>query len=115
MDRLSPKSARLLIAVIAALAIAASLTVGEAGAKARICTPVTVRVQGNDFTYPVKVLKGKVSCKVARSTLKHFIGKSSSPHGWACFRGHGADKWAAKCASTGKSHKTIQASNPIAG
>jgi hypothetical protein len=111
MDRLP----RLLVVEIAALALSASLTVADAGAKARPCKPVTVRVGGNDFTYPVKVLKGNVSCKVARSALKHFIGKSSSPRGWACFRGHSADKFAAKCVSTGRSHKTIQAYNPIAG
>jgi hypothetical protein len=100
--------------VIAALALCVSLTVSEAGAKPRTCTPVTVRVYGNDFSYRVKVLKGQVSCKVARSTLKHFIAKSSNPRGWACFRGHSADKWAAKCSSTGKALKTIQASGPIA-
>ena len=105
----------LLVAVVAALAKSVSLTVADAGAKAHACKPVTVRVGGNDFTYPVKVLKGNVSCKVARSTLKRFIAGSSSPRGWACFRGHSADRFAAKCASTGRSHKTIQASNPIAG
>ena len=108
MDRLP----RLLVVVIAALALSASLTVAAAGAKARSCKPVTVRVGGNDFTYPVKVLKGNVSCKVARSALKHFIGKSSSPRGWACFRGHSADSAATSIpsASTG----TGTSSAPVA-
>jgi hypothetical protein len=107
--------ARLLAAVVAALALSVSLTVTSAGAKARSCKPVTVRVQGNDFTYPVRVLKGRVSCKVARSTLKHFIGSGASPHGWACFRGHGSDNFAATCASTRTPTRQIRANNPIAG
>ncbi|HEY7633764.1 MAG TPA: hypothetical protein VH817_23900 [Thermoleophilaceae bacterium] len=105
----------LLLAVVAAFVLSVSLTVSDAGAKRHSCKAVSVHFSGSGtFKYPVKVLKGSVSCGTARTTLKHFIAKGSAPRGWTCFRGHGQDAWAATCATGSAAHprKEIRAYNP---
>jgi hypothetical protein len=107
----------LLTALIATFAIFA-LSAGGATAKSHKCSNLTVRISGSDFTYPVRVMKGSVTCKTAKSKLKGFIKTGNQPRGWQCFRGHGGDNWAATCVvvgSGGHTRKQIRAYNPIAG
>jgi hypothetical protein len=107
----------LLNVLVATFAIFA-LSAGGAAAKSHKCPNVTVRLSGSDFTYPVRVMKGSVSCRTARSTLKGFIKTGNQPRGWQCFEGHSGQNWAATCVvvnSSGHTRKQIRAYNPIAG
>ena len=67
---------------------------------------MNIRISGSDFTYPVRVMKGSVSCKTARSTLKGFIKSGNQPRGWQCFDGHSGQNWAATCVVVGSGGHT---------
>jgi hypothetical protein len=107
----------LLTLLVATFAIFA-LSAGGAAAKSHKCSNLTVRISGSDFTYPVRVMKGSVTCRTAKSTLKGFIKSGNQPRGWECFDGHSGQNWAATCVVVGANNKTrkqIRAYNPIAG
>jgi hypothetical protein len=106
----------LLMLVVATFAIYLFST-GGAAAKSRTCANVTVHFSTGDQTYPVKVLKGRVSCRTARSTLRHFIRSGNPQRGWQCFDGHSGQNWAATCFVGNAQHvrKQVRAYNPIAG
>ena len=98
---------------IALLLAVASLLLfaGEAAARppAKACGTVTARLGGNDFTYRVRVVSGRVTCRNARLVLRGFIAKAVTPRGWFCARGHSKDAWAASCARTAAPRATIRA------
>lgn len=100
----------LLVLSLYALALALGLASGAAGA-ARSCASVDVKFLGGGTSrYPVKVLKGGVSCTRARAVLKHFTATGRPSRRWFCAVGHGGDTWAATCATVSK--KTVRAYNP---
>lgn len=96
------KSFRGAVAVAAAalLVYAAGAAAGAspAAASARSCGSITLRLGGNDFSYRVRVVSGKVTCDAARRVTRVFILRATRPRGWFCTRGHGGDRWAASCA-----------------
>ena len=85
--------------------------VPSASAKRKLCSAITA----DGHSYPVRVLKGDVSCTTARTTLKRYIIKFSAPKGWTCYYGHGQDVWAAGCIKGSEQHPTvfIRAYNPV--
>jgi hypothetical protein len=93
------------------IAVALLVLAAPASGKRKFC----LAVAANGYSYPVRVLKGDVSCKTARSTLKHYIIEFTAPRGWTCFRGHGQDVWAATCIKGGEVHPSvfIRAYNPV--
>jgi hypothetical protein len=107
-----------LLTIVAATLAIFGLSAGGAAAKSHKCSNLTVRISGSDFTYPVRVMKGSVRCRTARSTLKGFIKSGNQPRGWQCFDGHSGQNWAATCVVVGSgvhTRKQIRAYNPIAG
>lgn len=93
----------------------AALSTGRAQAKTRFCLAVTVHYRGaGDYTYPVRILKGSVSCRVARRTLKRYMASARQQPSWRCFLGHGQDIWSATCITGSERHprKEIRAYNP---
>jgi hypothetical protein len=80
--------------VLAAFALLAALLVPGAGsAKTVGCGPI----QAHGARYTVRIERGLPGCEVARTTLKTFIATARAPRRWVCFRGHGAQRWAAAC------------------
>jgi hypothetical protein len=96
--------------VLALLAAALLVPASPAVAKRKLC----LAVSADSKSYPVRVLKGDVSCMTARSTLKRYIIKFTAPKGWTCFRGHGQDIWAVTCIKGSEAHPSvlIRAYNP---
>jgi len=84
---------RVLLVVAAAAALAASAP-GAASSKPLSCGVVSV----NGARYLVRVEQGSMACADARAGIRGFIATASAPPQWACFRGHGAQRWAAACA-----------------
>jgi hypothetical protein len=115
-DKFRRETSRLLLALLLGAAIVAGmLNTSSAQAKRRFCLAVTVHFQGaGDYTYPVRIIKGVVSCRTARRTLKRFIAEARQAHGWTCFRGHGQDIWSATCVtgSERRPRSEIRAYNP---
>jgi hypothetical protein len=99
---------RLLLVLLVAVML---LPTSSASAKRKLCRAVSA----DGYSYPVRVLKGSVSCTTARSALKHYIIKFEPPKGWTCFRGHGQDVWAASCIKGNETHPSqfIRAYNPV--
>lgn len=84
---------RVLAAVIvatAALSIAAS---APAATQARTCGSVTA----SGHRYRVVVEQGKIPCTIAVPAMRTYLVTLTRPRGWACFLGHGGDRWAAAC------------------
>ena len=96
----------LLLAVASLLFLA-----GEASARphAAACGTITARLGGNDFTYRVRVVSGRVTCRNARLVLRGFIAHAVRPRGWFCTRGHSKDAWAASCARVAAPRATVRA------
>jgi hypothetical protein len=89
---------RLLLFSVVLFAVAAAVSVSpDASATTAPCAPITVRLGGNDFSYRVRVERGRVGCLTARSVLRSFMLSARAPVGWACFRGHTGSRWAAAC------------------
>ena len=84
---------RVLLALGAVL-LAAAIVPGAARSKTTACG--TVSAAG--ARYAVRIEAGAPSCATARSILRRFIVSGVSPKPWTCFRGHGAQRWAAACA-----------------
>ena len=90
---------------------------GEASATVAISTPAVttnaaphrtcqlVRVGRRAFR--VRVVRGFVSCDVARRTMRAFIGKNRSPKRWRCARPHGPASWTAACAQGRRKHPRV--------
>ncbi len=92
-------------AVLAVLALAAAGIASPAGSAGtfpgRVCAAVAAHAYGDgSYRYAVRVESGNVSCASARAVAKAFIERSANPHGWACFRGHQGQQWAAACSAT---------------
>lgn len=49
--------------------------------------------------FPVRVVRGAVSCAAAATTLRSYLRESRAPRGWVCALGHYGDPWAAHCAT----------------
>jgi hypothetical protein len=80
------------------------------------CSTITLRVGGNDFSYRVRVERGRIACRTARTVLRSFMATSFTARGWKCFRGHGGNTWAAACAGvTGLRRGVIIRAYLIAG
>jgi hypothetical protein len=74
------------------------------------CGTLTVRLPGaRTYRFAIRVTHGRLACAHARRVMRRFLGRSATTPGWACFRGHGGDAWAAACASTGGRSKTVRA------
>ena len=102
---------------LACVAIAL-LGASPAPAKGRSCRALSIHFNGaSTVTYPVRILRGTTSCRTARRVLRTFIADAEAPPGWVCFRGHGSDSWAAKCARTSGAapRGEIRAQKPKAG
>jgi hypothetical protein len=89
---------RTLAVLAAALAVAAGAAAQPASPAARACGTVTARLGGNDFTYRVKLVSGRVECATARRVVRRFIAGGVVTRGWTCARGHSRDRWGAGCA-----------------
>jgi hypothetical protein len=87
---------RLALVVCAAVAAIAVSTVGAGAAPARACASIRARGEA----YRVTVTPA-LTCVAGRRALTTFIARAVRPRGWACFRGHGGDRWAAACSRTG--------------
>ena len=84
--------------LLALLVLGAALSASpRAPASTVPCSTITLRVGGNDFSYRVRVERGRIACRTARTVLRSFMASSFTPRGWACFRGHGGNAWAAAC------------------
>jgi hypothetical protein len=57
--------------------------------------------------FRVRVVRGFVSCNVARRTMRAFIGKHRSPKRWRCARPHGPASWTAACAQGRRKHPRV--------
>ena len=66
------------------------------------CGEITVRKNGNDYTYKVKVFQARLACTTAQMTMSRFILNGVTPRRWFCRYGHSRDAWAATCARTTK-------------
>jgi hypothetical protein len=91
-------SVLILIALTCSLA---ATSAAPASSASTTCRPIIVPVAGSTdrAAYGVKVLRGPVACRTARSVLRIFLVGGTSPHGWLCFRGHTSQNqtWAASC------------------
>ena len=98
-----------------ALACVLLMTASSSAASAPAPRPChAVRYDGQQ--YPVQVLKGGVSCRRARSALRHFFRSGDQKfRGWYCSYGHGNDNWAGTCERGGtlsRPRVIIRAFNP---
>lgn len=87
---------RLLLIIAAAAALAVSVP-ATASSKPVSCGVVGV----SGARYLVRVEQGSMACATARTGIRRFIATASAPRHWICFRGHGAQRWAAACAHAG--------------
>lgn len=87
---------RLLLIVAAAGLLAVSVT-GAASSKPVSCGVISV----NGARYLVRVEQGTLACATARPGMQRFIATAKPPRKWICFRGHGAQRWAAACTYRG--------------
>jgi hypothetical protein len=85
--------ARVLILAVLVLAAGSATTGRGAVATARCGT-----ISAGGARYAVRVEHGAVACATARRVLRRFIATTRRPTGWACFRGHRGQRWAAACA-----------------
>jgi hypothetical protein len=74
--RTATHTTRVLGVTVAMIAAVAMLT-GTASAKRKFC----LAVSADGYSYPVRVLKGEVSCTTARAALKRYIVKFTAPSG----------------------------------
>src|SRR5437899_3168448 len=77
------------VASMVALAGAAWASPASGGAQAgsatiRTCSPFTTTYHAYIYHYPVKILRGKVTCKTARSVLKAYYVTGRAARGWTC-------------------------------
>ena len=69
------------------------------GTATRACRQITVRLGGNDFSYRIVIVSGRISCVIARKVMRLYITRNYvALRGWICFRGHSSVPWAASCA-----------------
>ena len=87
---------RLLLVVAAALLPALSVT-GTASSKPVSCGVISA----GGVRYLVRVEQGTLACASARPGMQRFIATAHAPRKWICFRGHGAQRWAAACTYRG--------------
>jgi hypothetical protein len=57
--------------------------------------------------FRVRVVRGFVSCDVARRTMRAFMSKHRSPKRWRCARPHGPASWSAACAQGRRKHPRV--------
>ena len=57
--------------------------------------------------FRVRVVRGFVSCNVARRTMRAFMSKHRSPKPWRCARPHGPANWTAACAQGRRKHPRV--------
>lgn len=97
--------------LLALIVVAVLVPASPAAAKRKLC----LAVEADGYSYPVRILKGDVSCKTARTALKRYIIRFTAPKGWVCARGHGQDVWAATCFKGSEAHPSvfIRAYNPV--
>jgi hypothetical protein len=88
------------LAGVGFLALLGALGAARASASTVLCRSITARLAGNDFSYRIRVERGRIACTSARAVIRSFIVTARSPRGWACFRGHGSTRWGAACAGT---------------
>jgi hypothetical protein len=89
---------RLALAVLVAAAPVLGPTGPSAAHAATACRePLSIRMAGSTVRYRVKVERRAVSCTTARTVLRTFIATKQARRGWACFRGHSSNRWAAAC------------------
>ena len=69
----------------------------------RTCQLVRVKTRA----FRVRVVRGFVSCNVARRTMRAFIIKHKSPSRWRCARPHGPASWSAACAQGRRKHPRV--------
>jgi hypothetical protein len=79
-------------------AVAARSTSGSGG-----CRPLKVR--GRSFR--ISIVRGKVSCGVARGAIHAFISRQRSPKLWRCLRPRGHAKWAVACTKAKRGHVRV--------
>ena len=87
---------------VAAILVAAAIVPGTARSKTTACGAVSAA----GARYSVRIEAGAPSCTTARSVLRRFIVAGVPPKPWVCFRGHGAQRWAAACA---RGHAIVRA------
>ena len=98
-----------LVAALAAALVAVAGADGRAGTfKPRKCGEITVRKNGSDYNYSVKVFQAPLACATAQATISRFILSGVVPRKWICRYGHSRDAWAATCARIAKNGPIVR-------
>jgi len=103
------RSLALVFTVALALVVATGADAGPNAFKPRKCGQITVRKDGNDYTYAIKVFQAPLACSTAQLTMSRYILSGVVPRHWFCRYGHSRDKWAATCARTAKNAPIVRA------
>lgn len=100
-----------LTALPALLGVVAGLAALPSAADASRSCP-GVRAAGH--TYPVRIVRGHITCTHARKIIRTAIIDVTWPKGWHCTFGHSNDVWALQCVRPAGSHPKvwIRAANP---
>src|SRR5262245_24881098 len=106
-DAVRPMSRGIVLAVALLVTGAAFAASARGSTHAIACGTITLRLRGNDFSYRVRVERGRIACTTARTVLRSFMATKVVPRGWACFRGHSANPWAASCAGVSTTRRGI--------
>lgn len=86
------------VVLAGSVAAMSSAAVQGAGATAAPASAKFCRgFSANGAYYPVRVLRGRVSCRRARRALRRAVTGRRRFAGWTCFYGHGQDTWAITC------------------
>jgi hypothetical protein len=99
----------LVVAIVSAVVVAAGAGAGSAAFKPRKCGEVTVRKNGSDYTYRVKVFQAPLACTTAQTTMSRFLLGGVVPRHWVCRYGHSRDAWAATCGRIAKNAPIVRA------
>jgi hypothetical protein len=99
----------LVAAIVSAVVVAAGADAGSKAFKPRKCGEVTVRKNGSDYTYRVKVFQAPLACTTAQTTMSRFLLGGVVPLHWVCRYGHSRDAWAATCGRIAKNAPIVRA------
>jgi hypothetical protein len=99
----------LVLALASALVLAAGAEARSTAFKPRKCGEITVRKNGKDYTYRIKVFQAPLACSTAQLTMTRFILSAVVPRHWVCRYGHSRDAWAATCGRIAKNAPIVRA------
>ncbi len=103
-----------MIRLLGLLAVAAAALAAAATAPAAPHSRTCGTVKASGARYRIVVERGKIPCANAVAAMRSYLVTFERPVGWACFLGHGGDRWAAACSpASGRWRGSVVRAYPV--